>query len=102
MTWVLPGNKKVETGLHVAVVQENGSSLHIVDFLVQNSKSLDKTNGDGNTSLHLCALHNRPECMKLLLRSGANINIKNHNGKTPLDLAKAHLHTTAIELVRMR
>ncbi|CAL1279946.1 unnamed protein product [Larinioides sclopetarius] len=41
LTSVLPNSAIGETSLHVAVSQEDGTSLHIVDFLVQNSSSLD-------------------------------------------------------------
>ena len=50
----------------------DGSSLHMVDFLVQNSDSVNTQTAEGNTALHYCAIYNRPECMKLLLRAGAD------------------------------
>ncbi|XKL61195.1 hypothetical protein PGB90_008252 [Kerria lacca] len=40
-------------------------------------KRTDNVNGGGsNTALHLCAIHDKPECMKLLLRSGADFTIR--------------------------
>ncbi|GIX89903.1 arfGAP with SH3 domain, ANK repeat and PH domain-containing protein [Caerostris extrusa] len=83
LTCVLPNSAISETSLHVAVSQEDGNSLHIVDFLVQNSSSLDKQTKDGSTALHICSQRNQSECMKLLLRSGANPQIENREGKTP-------------------
>ncbi|XP_071042837.1 arfGAP with SH3 domain, ANK repeat and PH domain-containing protein isoform X2 [Parasteatoda tepidariorum] len=99
LTCVLPNSAIGETSLQVAVSQEDGSSLHIVDFLVQNSSSLDKQTEDGSTALHLCAQRNRSECMKLLLRSGANPQIENREGKTPLDIAKEKEFHTCRELL---
>lgn len=68
-----------------------------VNFLF--SSSLDKQTKDGSTALHICALRNQTECMKLLLRSGANPQIENREGKTPLDIAKEKEHHICAELV---
>ncbi|GAB6028472.1 hypothetical protein CHUAL_002631 [Chamberlinius hualienensis] len=88
LTTVLPNNENGQTSLHVAIAQEDGSSIHIIDFLIQNGASLDKQTKEGNTPLHYCAMYNQSECMKLLLRSGANPNIENSQRKTPIDIAK--------------
>ncbi|XP_066950441.1 arfGAP with SH3 domain, ANK repeat and PH domain-containing protein isoform X3 [Macrobrachium rosenbergii] len=83
----LPLNSLGECALHVAIYQENGASLPLVDFLVQNSHSLDRQTKEGNTPLHYCVISNKPECMRLLLRVGANPSIENNNGKNPMDIA---------------
>jgi Arf-GAP with SH3 domain, ANK repeat and PH domain-containing protein len=80
-----------------------------VDFLIQNisAQGLNKqTNlpspmdmSGKNTALHICALHDRRECMKLLLRSGADFEIKNSHHKTALDIAKEMGHEACKELV---
>jgi len=78
-----------------------GSSLHIVDFLVQNMPSggIDRTTIDGETALHLSARHDRAEAMKLLLRAGADPSQRNKQDKTPLDIAQEMGHHTCKELV---
>jgi Arf-GAP/SH3 domain/ANK repeat/PH domain-containing protein len=101
LTWILPDSTNDETSLHYAVAQEDGTTLHIVDFLVQNSINLNSVTKDGNTALHFCVLYNQSECMKLLLRSNAHFNIKNIDRKTPLDLAKERGNHLLIELVIM-
>ena len=53
----------------------------------------------GNSALHLCAIHDRVECMKLLLRSGADPLLKNAMDKTALDLAQERGHNSCEELV---
>lgn len=53
----------------------------------------------GNTALHLCAMYDKVECMKLLLRSGANANLKNSQNKTPMDIAQEMGHHTCEDLV---
>ena len=89
-----------ETCLHHAISQETGGSLHIVDFLVQNSSSLDRRTKEGNTPLHYCVIQNQPEAMRLLLRSGAVADVQNNNGKTPLSIAKERGYHLCEELVR--
>ena len=73
--------------------------MHIVDFIVQNSSSLDKQTREGNTPLHYCVIQNQCESMRLLLRSGANPGLENKNGKTPLSIAKERGHELCEELV---
>lgn len=97
----LPSNSIGETALHYAIMHEfDRTSLHIVDFLIQNSSNLNAiTQPDGNTPLHYCVIYNRSECMKLLLRSKANFTIKNANGKTPLDIARDEHNLVLVELL---
>ncbi|CAG2170375.1 unnamed protein product [Oppiella nova] len=99
LTCVLPVSTNDETSLHYAIAQEDGMSLHIVDFLIQNSLNLNKVDAQGNTGLHYCVLYDKSECMKLLLRSKADITIKNNDRKTPLDLAKERDNHRLIELL---
>lgn len=106
---VLPSSRYGETALHLAVLREMGSTLHIVDFLIQNmsSQGLNKATipsnsnemSGKNTALHLCALHDRQECMKLLLRSGADYDMKNEQGKTPMSIAIEMGHEACRELL---
>eukprot|EP00075_Anas_platyrhynchos_P007477 XP_021126989.2 arf-GAP with SH3 domain, ANK repeat and PH domain-containing protein 1-like [Anas platyrhynchos] len=82
-----------ETILHLAVLLSDQTSLHIVDFLVQNSGSLEKQTVVGNTPLHYCCTHNKPECLKLLLKAKASIAIANKAGETALDIARRTRHS---------
>ncbi|KAH0619020.1 hypothetical protein JD844_018623 [Phrynosoma platyrhinos] len=88
-----------ETLLHLAVLICDQTSLHIVDFLVQNSGSLVKQTTKGNTPLHYCSLHNKPEGIKLLLRAKANIGITNEAGETALDIARRMNHAVCEDLL---
>ncbi|MCJ8743790.1 hypothetical protein PDJAM_G00098300 [Pangasius djambal] len=88
-----------ETALHLAVRIVDRNSLHIVDFLVQNSGNLDKQTVKGNTALHYCCLTDNSECLKLLLRSKASVTMTNEAGETPLDVAKRLKHTQCEELL---
>nr|XP_031322391.1 arf-GAP with SH3 domain, ANK repeat and PH domain-containing protein 2 isoform X2 [Camelus dromedarius] len=93
------GHEPDETALHLAVRSVDRTSLHIVDFLVQNSGNLDKQTGKGSTALHYCCLTDSAECLKLLLRGKASIGIANESGETPLDIAKRLRHEHCEELL---
>ncbi|XP_058524464.1 arf-GAP with SH3 domain, ANK repeat and PH domain-containing protein 1 isoform X3 [Ochotona princeps] len=82
------GQELGETALHLAVRTADQTSLHLVDFLVQNCGNLDKQTAQGNTVLHYCSLYGKPECLKLLLRSKPTMDIVNQAGETALDIAK--------------
>uniref|UniRef100_A0A8C1IYT0 ArfGAP with SH3 domain, ankyrin repeat and PH domain 3 n=1 Tax=Cyprinus carpio TaxID=7962 RepID=A0A8C1IYT0_CYPCA len=83
-----------ETGLHLAVRMSEKTSLALVDFLAQNCGCLEKKTAEGNTALHYCALYNKPECLKLLLKAKAVLHTVNSAGETALDIAKRlqHMH----------
>ncbi|CAB1330670.1 unnamed protein product [Coregonus sp. 'balchen'] len=70
------GHEQGETALHLAVRLVDRTSLHIVDFLTQNSVNLDKQTAKGSTALHYCCLTDNMECLKLLLRGKASIDIE--------------------------
>ncbi|TSK82135.1 Arf-GAP with SH3 domain, ANK repeat and PH domain-containing protein 1 [Bagarius yarrelli] len=82
------GQDPGETALHFAVRTSDQTSLPLVDFLVQNSGSLDRQTESGNTALHYCCTFEKPECVKLLLRGKPLIDIVNQNGETALDIAR--------------
>ncbi|XP_077688157.1 arf-GAP with SH3 domain, ANK repeat and PH domain-containing protein 1-like isoform X2 [Eretmochelys imbricata] len=94
-----PVQEPGETVLHLAVLLADRTSLHIVDFLVQNSGSLVKQTVKGNTPLHYCCLHNKPECLKLFVRAKASIAITNEAEETALDVARCMRHSLCEELL---
>ncbi|XP_071190759.1 arf-GAP with SH3 domain, ANK repeat and PH domain-containing protein 1 isoform X2 [Salvelinus alpinus] len=94
-----PVQENGETALHLAILLADRTSLHIVDFLVHNCNNLDVQTARGNSALHYCCLHNRTECLKLLLRAKANIHNKNEVGETGLDIASRLKNTHCEELI---
>ncbi|XP_050519427.1 arfGAP with SH3 domain, ANK repeat and PH domain-containing protein isoform X2 [Diabrotica virgifera virgifera] len=106
----LPSSKIGETALHRAILNESGRTLHIVDFLIQNMScsAIDKPTSPpavpemsgSNTALHLCALYDKVECMKLLLRSGADAGLRNSQNKTAMDIAQEMGNNTCHELLQ--
>ncbi|XP_014013241.2 arf-GAP with SH3 domain, ANK repeat and PH domain-containing protein 1 isoform X6 [Salmo salar] len=82
------GQEAGETALHYSVRTADQTSLHLVDFLVQNSGNLDKQTEWGNTALHYCCMYEKHECLKLLLRGKPATDITNQNGETALEVAR--------------
>ncbi|CAF94957.1 unnamed protein product, partial [Tetraodon nigroviridis] len=91
------GHELGETALHLAVRLVDRTSLHIVDFLTQNSLNLDKQTVKGSTALHYCCLTDNSECLKLLA-AGKSLH-RHRAGETPLDIARRLKHVQCEELV---
>uniref|UniRef100_A0A671YMM6 Arf-GAP with SH3 domain, ANK repeat and PH domain-containing protein 2-like n=2 Tax=Sparus aurata TaxID=8175 RepID=A0A671YMM6_SPAAU len=89
---VFPLQEKGETALHLAVLLADRTSLHILDFLAQNCSNVDVQTSAGNTALHYSCLHNKSDCVRLLLRARANTHIKNELGESALDVSRKLKH----------
>uniref|UniRef100_A0A8C7U8Q2 Ankyrin repeat domain 46b n=1 Tax=Oncorhynchus mykiss TaxID=8022 RepID=A0A8C7U8Q2_ONCMY len=70
------------TGLHLAAARGN---VDICWFLHKFGADLLATDYQGNTALHLCG---HVDTIQFLVSNGLKIDICNHNGSTPLVLAK--------------
>ncbi|XP_055508258.1 arf-GAP with SH3 domain, ANK repeat and PH domain-containing protein 1 isoform X1 [Leucoraja erinacea] len=88
-----------ETALHLAIQHADRTSLHIVDFLVQNCGNLSKQTVKGNTAIHYSCLLNKTECLKLLLKAKANTSVLNDDGETAMDIARRLKHQCCEELL---
>jgi hypothetical protein len=53
-----------------------------------SSNALETKDYEGNTPLHLAARYGSVDVTKLLVAFGANCEVSNNNGKTPIDLAE--------------
>uniref|UniRef100_A0AAX7UCZ7 Un-named sa1614 n=1 Tax=Astatotilapia calliptera TaxID=8154 RepID=A0AAX7UCZ7_ASTCA len=84
--------EKGETALHLAVLLADRTSLHILDFLAQNCSNVDTQTSAGNTALHYSCLHNKTDCVKLLLRARANTHISNTHTHT-----HTHLYNVSLQ-----
>uniref|UniRef100_A0A674PQZ5 ArfGAP with SH3 domain, ankyrin repeat and PH domain 1 n=1 Tax=Takifugu rubripes TaxID=31033 RepID=A0A674PQZ5_TAKRU len=87
------GPESGETALHYSVRTADQTSLHLVDFLVQNSGNLDKQTEYGNTALHYCCMYEKPECLKLLLRGKPATDISESQHSTLRCLSKSSVHS---------
>uniref|UniRef100_A0A3Q3GSD8 Un-named sa1614 n=1 Tax=Labrus bergylta TaxID=56723 RepID=A0A3Q3GSD8_9LABR len=92
--------QKGETALHLAVLLADRTSLHILDFLAQNCSNVDVQTSAGNTALHYSCLHNKSDCVRLLLRARANTHIKNELGESALDVSRRLKHSHCEKLLQ--
>jgi ankyrin repeat protein len=81
--------KTLLTPLHYAAWREaKGSSTKCMEQLIAANVALDKTDIQGNTALHEAALNNNFRGVLLLLKHGADQEIKNNRGHTASTVAK--------------
>lgn len=85
--------------LHSAVTTITGDPRSTVLMLLARGADIDGRGYAGHTALHECAFYNRLEMADLLLSRGAKVNLKDDNGKTPMDLAQEFAGKT--ERIRM-
>lgn len=57
----------------------------------QNNIKVNARDAYGCTPLHLACEEDRQEIVKFLVENGADLEIKNKEEKTPIDLAPIHL-----------
>jgi len=78
-------NKNGETALHLAI---RHNFLSLVQFLMDNGADInDEPDNENNFPLHKAAICGNPRIVSLLLRSGANRQALNDDGKTAKQLA---------------
>lgn len=88
-----------ETLLHVAAFY--GHREILVDLLKHpHSKNMiHAKDSDGKTPLHKAVWEmSKPDIVALLIQNGANVNVQNDYGYTPLHWAAKHGHTESAEL----
>ncbi|XP_053563008.1 arf-GAP with SH3 domain, ANK repeat and PH domain-containing protein 3 [Bombina bombina] len=98
----LPSQNTQDVGeypLHLAVRLSERMSVPLVDFIIQNGGSLDRTTKEGDTALHYGVKYNKPDCIRLLLKAKASLNAVNNKGLTPLMLAQSLNHVECEELL---
>mmetsp|Transcript_85424 Transcript_85424/g.242175 ORF Transcript_85424/g.242175 Transcript_85424/m.242175 type:complete len:342 (-) Transcript_85424:81-1106(-) len=75
-----------ETCLHLAC---QGGHSEVTQLLVQSQpQAADAMDAEGNTALHVCAMNGSFDSAAVLLRAGADTNIKNNQKRTAFDVAK--------------
>jgi ankyrin repeat protein len=63
------------------------SSLEVMSALLSAGESPDCQNEYGMTALHWAAINGQADRVRILIDGGAQRNLRNRDGKTPLDLA---------------
>jgi ankyrin repeat protein len=64
-----------------------GDPKPVVNLLLQRGANIDSHGYRGQTALHECALYNRYEMAEYLLARGAKPDLKDDDGRTPVDTA---------------
>lgn len=86
------------TPLYLAASQRQAENLQLLlNHGARPNKPGCKRNG--NTALHVCAMHGHVDCLKTLLLHGADPNMCNDNGDTPLNLACFYLESEVVHLL---
>ncbi len=65
------------------------SMINLKDLkdLIKSGLNINEQDSEGNTYLHHYIKSRNPEMVKILCMAGANVNIKNVYGKSPIDMA---------------
>lgn len=85
-------------------------AVGILHFLIAHHVDLDLPDADGTTALHYAIVMEgeaaarakrmpEAEVTRTLLEHGANPALRNSQGRTPLDLARAYRHEAAVQLL---
>lgn len=74
-----------ESGLHLAC---SGGHTEVVQLYMQEAyRLIDAQDGVGNTPLHAAAYDGHLECALILLRNGAEVELKNHQSLTAYEVS---------------
>ena len=88
--------------MHLAVKLSPEKASELITFVQTHpTGNIDVQNSNGETALHLCVgrdLH--PEMARLLVMHGANCQVKNALGETPMSVAQRNGHHDLVMLMR--
>lgn len=90
-------NAEGQTALQYAVTINN-ISQEMIQFLIEKGANVNVRGKSQNTPLLLAVINNKFEIVKILLKNGADQNIKNHWG-TPLEYARNLKYEQIIKLL---
>ena len=88
-----------KTIAHVASFYGSNNCLHTI--CEQHNDLIHLPDNFGRTSLHSAVREKQLTSVKILLKHGADPNMKNDNGRTPLDLAKDERHEEMIKELKV-
>ncbi|MFP3032786.1 MAG: ankyrin repeat domain-containing protein, partial [Wolbachia sp.] len=87
-----------DTPLHVAAQYSN--KLEMVEFLLdKNANDINDVTNDRSTLLHVAVEGNKLDTVKFLLDRGADIEVKDIHGQTPLVLATQKGYTNIVKVL---
>lgn len=77
-------DNKGNTLLHHSVVSHE-NDVDITERILSLGLDINSQNNEGETTLHIACIWENSDAVKILLKHGANIDIKDTDGKTPGD-----------------
>ena len=86
-TYITAKNSEGNNCFHIACLKDH---FNIVEYFLRDLKInyfLDQTDSEYNTPLHQAALHGHLRIVDILLMHGADLNMKNKDGDTALELS---------------
>lgn len=89
----IPEPIPVDDSIHRTIRQ--GANVKQIQKIIKKMIHIDQTDAKGQSCLHLCASRGFNEIAKVFLRRGANVNLQDLKGYTPLHCAclEKHLET---------
>lgn len=91
-------NSMANQPLHACVAMGGGPDA--LRALLKGGASVNATQKDGVTALHLAAANNEEEAVRLLLEFGASKTLRSANGRLPFDEARERGHARVAELLK--
>lgn len=85
--------------LHLAARRRH---VELVKTFTEVGVPVDKANGQGQTCLHIAAIHGNLDLMRILLMARADASITDVEDRAPIYLAAERGHTLAIEFLTDR
>ena len=85
------------SALHIAVGLDSPLNLRFTRLLLDYGGDPDIPSADGLTPIHVAAMWNRVNCLKLLIDRGGNPYQKDNEGMNALKLAKAFEADTSVD-----
>ena len=68
-----------------------------LEYLLQKGARVDDVEGDGQSALHYHYMRDAPTCINTLLKYGADVNLRNKDGDTPLHAAALNAKFEAVK-----
>ena len=85
----------IETKTYTTLIAEPET---FVNRCIAAGMSINEQNADGDTALHIAVRCSSEPMTEVLLKSGADVNIKNKKNETPLSIAQEELRDEILEL----